>query len=95
MGPWPGFWPTQGDEKRLPSSNRSHKGAPPPLCHPACPGLPWDRSYPGFPGDVGGFDQLYAAFLRKPHTQPLVIRSRGKNPIWTSLAESSPARSAG
>jgi hypothetical protein len=43
-----GLRPTQGDEKRPVTSNSPWKLRP-PLCHPACPGLPWDRSVPGFP----------------------------------------------
>jgi hypothetical protein len=42
-----GLRPTQGDEKRLLSSNRSPWKRRPPLCHPACPGMPWDRSVHG------------------------------------------------
>jgi hypothetical protein len=39
-----GLRPTQGDEKRLLSSNRSLWKRRPPLCHPACPGVPWERT---------------------------------------------------
>ena len=41
--------PNQGDEKRPLSSNHPPWKRHPPLCHLACPGLPWDRSVPRFP----------------------------------------------
>jgi serine/threonine protein kinase len=43
-----GLLPTQGDEKRLLFSHQSRR--PKQNCHPACPGVPWDRS-----GEICGF----------------------------------------
>jgi hypothetical protein len=37
-----GLRPTQGDEKRLGPATTPYRTLPSP-CHPACPGVPWDR----------------------------------------------------
>ena len=56
----PGFPATNPKKSQAPSeaegsavhstSSQCGKDAPPLPCHPACPGVPWDRSVPGFPG---------------------------------------------
>jgi hypothetical protein len=34
-------------------------------CHPACPGLPWDRSVPGFPATLDSDIAACAAFRKE------------------------------
>jgi hypothetical protein len=38
------------------------------LCHPACPGAPWDRSVPGFPTSQNSPTTTCAAFRRESRT---------------------------
>ena len=43
-------------------------GYRPQLCHPACPGVPWDRSYPGFPEqEIRGSVAEGPAVSLRPH----------------------------
>jgi hypothetical protein len=60
-----GLRPTQGDEKTPRSRNRSLWKLRPPLCHPACPGVPWDRSEPGFPASLRWTGARVRLSLRK------------------------------
>jgi hypothetical protein len=64
-----GLWSTQGNEKRPLSSNRSPWKLRPPLCHPACPGLPWDRKRTRISYLAALTIATHAAFRRERRTE--------------------------
>jgi hypothetical protein len=47
------------------ASTHAKVGCHPPICHPACPRLPWDRSVPGFPATRPSPAATCAAFFRE------------------------------